>query len=286
MSSLSQANALHAFQGMLFSTTSSEELLRSLDTFDAREDDVFLVSYPKSGTHWVAEIIENIPSAKITLTSPIELGDISKLEELKMYSKRRVIPTHLSYNLLPLNVKQKQCKMIYVVRNPKDTAVSLFHYYRDNPCLPSVETWAAFLELFLQGDVVYGSWFDHVLSWEEHKNDKNVLIIFYEEMKKDLSENIKKITTFLDTNLSDSDISKIVEKVSFNKMKTNAVKEKCDTSHTICALTSNRSLVFRKGVVGDWINYFTPRQKKAFDELFTEKMKHSKLALHLVDYSM
>lgn len=40
------------------------------------------------------------------------------------------------------------------------------------------------------------------------------------------------------------------------------------------------------GVVGDWINYFTPRQKKAFDELFTEKMKHSKLALHLVDYSM
>lgn len=32
--------------------------------------------------------------------------------------------------------------------------------------------------------VVYGSWFDHVLSWEEHKNDENILIIFYEEMKK------------------------------------------------------------------------------------------------------
>lgn len=32
--------------------------------------------------------------------------------------------------------------------------------------------------------VVYGSWFDHVLSWEEHKNTKNILIISYEEMKK------------------------------------------------------------------------------------------------------
>ena len=32
--------------------------------------------------------------------------------------------------------------------------------------------------------VVYGSWFDHVLSWEEHKNAKNIFIISYEEMKK------------------------------------------------------------------------------------------------------
>ncbi|XP_062051508.1 sulfotransferase 6B1-like [Lepus europaeus] len=285
MSSQRLPRELHTFQGTLLPTTASKELLNSLGSFDARGDDVFLVSYPKSGTHWVAEIIENIPSARITLTPPIELGDISRLEELNMYSGRRVIPTHLSYNLLPLDVKQKQCKIIYIVRNPKDTAVSLFHYYRDNPHLPSVETWATFLELFLQGDVVYGSWFDHVLSWEEHKNDKNVLIIFYEEMKKDLPKNIKKITTFLGINVSDSDINKIAWKASFSEMKTNAVKENCDPNHTICALTSNRSLVFRKGVVGDWLNYFTPRQKKAFDALFTEKMKHSELARRLQEYS-
>lgn len=43
-------------------------------------------------------------------------------------------------------------QIVYIVRNPKDTAVSLFHYYKDNPNLPSPETWAAFLELFLKGD--------------------------------------------------------------------------------------------------------------------------------------
>lgn len=63
------------------------------------------------GTHWVAEVIENIPGAGITLTYPIEWGDISKLEELKTVAKRRVIPTHLSYEMTPVSVKQKKCKV-------------------------------------------------------------------------------------------------------------------------------------------------------------------------------
>ncbi|KAB0346476.1 hypothetical protein FD754_011333 [Muntiacus muntjak] len=291
MSSKSQSSVLHKFKGVIFSTMSSEELLNSLDSFEAREDDVFLVSYPKSGTHWIAKVIENIPNARLTLTPPIELGDISKFEELKTYCERRVIPTHLSYSMLPMNIKQKQCKemlclgIIYIVRNPKDTAVSFFHYYRDNPNLPSIETWHEFFDLFLKGDVVYGSWFDHVLSWEEHKNAKNILIISYEEMKKDPSKNIKKITTFLGLNVTDSEINQIAWKTSFTEMKNNTAKENCDPNHTICALTSNRNLVFRKGAVGDWINYFTSKQKRVFDELFTEKMKHSELAKHFGDYS-
>ncbi|XP_028388875.1 sulfotransferase 6B1-like [Phyllostomus discolor] len=285
MSSQNQSSVLHKFKDILFSTMSSEELLSSMDSFNAREDDVFLVSYPKSGTHWIAKVIENIPNAEITLTSPIELGDISKFEELKMCCKRRVIPTHLSYNMLPVDIKQKQCKVNYIVRNPKDTAVSLFHYYRENPNLPGIESWAAFLELFLRGDVVYGSWFDHILTWEDHKNDENILFIFYEEMKKDPSKSIKKITTFLGINVSEREINQIACKSSFREMKNDAAKENCDANKTICALTSNRSLVFRKGAVGDWINYFTSKQKIVFDELFAERMKHSELARHFEDYS-
>lgn len=42
--------------------------------------------------------------------------------------------------------------MIYISRNPKDTAVSMYHYYRENPHLPTVDTWTAFFDLFLEGD--------------------------------------------------------------------------------------------------------------------------------------
>lgn len=78
---------------------------------------MFFVSFLCQGTHWIAEVIGNIPNARMSLTSPIELGDISKFDELKMNSKRRVIPTHLSYNMLPVNIKQKQCKVSSVVKN-------------------------------------------------------------------------------------------------------------------------------------------------------------------------
>uniref|UniRef100_A0A8C3TS54 Sulfotransferase n=1 Tax=Catharus ustulatus TaxID=91951 RepID=A0A8C3TS54_CATUS len=152
MSNSGEAELLHTFKGIPFTTRSSPELLESLDTFDAREDDVLLVSYPKSGTHWLAGVITKLYNTQVTITSPIEFGDISRLEELDKLSSKRIIPTHLDYNMLPPNFKSKKCKMIYISRNPKDTAVSMFHYYRDNPNLPTVDTWPAFFDLFLKGN--------------------------------------------------------------------------------------------------------------------------------------
>lgn len=90
MSSRNQSSILHKFKEILFSTMSSEELLNSLDSFSAREDDVFLVSYPKSGTHWIAKVIENIPNADITLTSPIELGDILNWKSSKRIAREEL----------------------------------------------------------------------------------------------------------------------------------------------------------------------------------------------------
>ncbi|KAK6487999.1 sulfotransferase 6B1-like isoform X1 [Huso huso] len=155
-----QTELIHTFNGIPFSTRVSKELLQSLDTYEAREDDVLLVSYPKSGTHWLTEIMKNLYHShnedngvsKVTLTSPLEFGDLSKFDELRNLPNKRLIPTHLNYEMIPVQFKTKKCKMIYVIRNPKDTAVSLYHYYKQNPNLPKIEKWSSFLEMFLKGE--------------------------------------------------------------------------------------------------------------------------------------
>ncbi|XP_054845044.1 sulfotransferase 6B1-like isoform X2 [Eublepharis macularius] len=266
MSAPNEEDLIHTFNGIAFTTRSSPELLSSLATFDARDDDVLLVSYPKS----------------VALTSPIEFGDLSRLEQLDHLSCKRIIPTHLDANMLPPTFKLKQCKAIYILRNPKDIAVSMYHYYKENPNLPTIETWSEFLEMFLKGDVVCGSWFDHILSWEEYTTDKNTLFLFYEDMKKDLPKVVKQVSSFLGVNTSESGINEICAKCSFSEMKTNTEKENYDPNQTVCALTSNRRLIFRKGAVGDWKNYFTSKQDRVFEETFAKKMKCSKVAKHLV----
>nr|XP_056703504.1 sulfotransferase 6B1-like [Euleptes europaea] len=282
MSAPDEEDLIHTFNGIAFTTRSSPELLRSLATFEARNDDVLLVSYPKSGTHWLAEIILHLYASKVAITSPIEFGDLSKLEQLDHLSCKRIIPTHLDCNMLPPTFKLKQCKAIYILRNPKDIAVSMYHYYRENPNLPTIDSWLEFLEMFLKGDVVCGSWFDHVLSWEENTTDKNTLFLFYEDMKKDLPKVVKKVSTFLGVNASESGINEICAKSSFSEMKTNTEKENYNPNQTVCALTSNRRLIFRKGAVGDWKNHFTPKQNRMFEETFAKKMKSSKVAEHIV----
>ncbi|XP_048355495.1 sulfotransferase 6B1-like [Sphaerodactylus townsendi] len=282
MSSPDEEDLIHTFNGIAFTTRSSPELLRSLATFEARDDDILLVSYPKSGTHWLAEIITHLYTSKVTITSPIEFGDLSKLEQLEHLSCKRIMPTHLDGHMLPPTFRLKQCKAIYILRNPKDIAVSMYHYYRENPNLPTIDSWPEFLEMFLKGDVVCGSWFDHILSWEKNTADRNTLFLFYEDMKKDLPKVVKKVSTFLGVNASESRIKEICTKSSFSEMKTNTEKENYDPNRTVCALTSNRRLIFRKGAVGDWKNHFTPKQNRMFEEMFAEKMKTSKVAKHIV----
>ena len=124
----------------------------------------------------------------------------------------------------------------------------------------------------MNGTVEYGLWFDHVLEWWKHRDAENVLFLKYEDMKKDHRGAVKKIAEFMGYDLKEEIIDTIVEKSTFQNMKANLVSaeieklRKPDAPH-----------FFRKGVVGDWRNHFTPEQNAEFDAVYAEKMKGSGL---------
>ncbi|XP_064124658.1 sulfotransferase 1C4 isoform X2 [Loxodonta africana] len=165
--------------------------------FQAKPDDLLIATYPKAGTTWTEEIvdlIQNKGDAEKSKRAPthiripfIELiipGMESGLEQANAMLSPRTLKTHLPIDLVPPSFLEKNCKIIYVARNPKDSMVSYYHFQRMNKGLPDPGTWEEYFESFLAGKVCWGSWYDHVKGWWEAKDQYRILYLFYEDMKK------------------------------------------------------------------------------------------------------
>uniref|UniRef100_A0A8C6UH34 Sulfotransferase n=1 Tax=Neogobius melanostomus TaxID=47308 RepID=A0A8C6UH34_9GOBI len=253
--------------------------------FNPHPSDLLIATYPKAGTTWTQEIVDLLlhngdseackraptpvrsPFLEIFSPKPIPSG----LDLLEKMDPPRMIKTHLPFHLVPLGFWENKCKTIYVARNAKDNMVSYFHFDRMNQTQPEPGPWECYVNKFMQGELGWGSWYDHVKGYWVEKEERNILYLFYEEMKENPRREVERIMRYLDLSLSDDVISRIVELTSFKSMKENPMSNySCVPApvfdHTI-------SPFMRKGEVGDWRNYFSPEQSKMFDEDYKEKMK-------------
>ncbi|XP_075452662.1 sulfotransferase 6B1-like isoform X2 [Ascaphus truei] len=161
---MSPDKLLFTYNGVLFpSTICNAETFEALGScFESREDDVMLVAYPKCGSNWTLQLLYDMVYSIHDKEPPgiipmLEFGAPDKFERLKQESSPRVLTTHLFYDNLPKTVFDKKVKMLVVFRNPKDTAVSLFHFYTNNPVLPTYSSWDTFFQDFMSGKVQYTS---------------------------------------------------------------------------------------------------------------------------------
>ena len=90
----------------------------------------------------------------------------------------------------------------------------------------------------------HGSWFDYTDSWWQLRQDENVLIVFYENMKLDLDAEVNKICSFLDKPLPLDMRTRIVEHCQFESMKRNPMTNHLD----VYSINSKVSPLLRKGL--------------------------------------
>ncbi|XP_071943773.1 sulfotransferase 1B1-like [Antedon mediterranea] len=172
------------------------------------------------------------------------------------------------------NVVTPSYPIIYVTRNPKDVAVSYFHFHTYNRSLPKYTDWNLFYEDYKEENVCYGSWFQHNLFWWKRRHLPNVLFLKYEDIKKDPKIATVKVAEFMGYKLSDDVIDKIVEKSSFKSMKTcsHRVHPPPEKLFPIDMHVYKDTSFFRKGVIDDWKNYFTDAQNEEYDKICKEKL--------------
>ncbi len=153
----------------------------------------------------------------------------------------------------------------------QDNLVSFYHFYRAIKFFNFAGgIWDQFFTLYKEKRLVHGDWFDMNLSWWNQRNDPKILVIFYEDMKKDIHAEIRKISDFIGHPVSDETLEKIVEHTSFDQMKQNKMVNHEDVASK--HFDPKASKFMRKGQVGDWVNYFTPEQTEFVDKQLKEKL--------------
>ncbi|XP_047649212.1 sulfotransferase 2A1 isoform X2 [Phacochoerus africanus] len=197
------------------------------------------------------------------------LESISGYENLKNKEGPRLISSHLPIQLFPKAFFKSKAKMIYVIRNPRDIIVSGYFFWKSTNLFKRPESLEQYFEWFTQGNVPYGSWFDHIRGWLPMRDKENVLILSYEELKRDTRSAVEKICQFLGKKLEPEELSSVVENSSFQVMKENNMS---NFSLLKGLHLEDTGCLLRKGIPGDWKNYFTVAQAEAFDKLFQEKM--------------
>ncbi|XP_066248129.1 luciferin sulfotransferase-like [Euwallacea similis] len=300
-----------------------------------RKDDVWLVSYPRTGSTWCQEMIwliqnnldfQTARTALQQLRAPliecsvimVEYVDstssdscnypIPRYQKLHMpldllpssmdsfkdqldYLFRdsvsfvedlpspRCIKSHLAVELLPEEIFTVKPKMVYTMRNPKDLCVSYFFHL--NLVHKVAVDFDTFCELFLNDALPIGSVFHHYFGFWNRRNDPNVLVLRYEEMKASTPQTVRTIAKFLGKSLTDENVDAVCEFLSFQNMRENKA---CNLQVLV---DNNRGDEFyqksgkhfiRKGIVGDYKNYMSSEMIERFDRWIEESTRGTDLA--------
>ncbi|XP_077577966.1 sulfotransferase family 2, cytosolic sulfotransferase 3 isoform X2 [Stigmatopora nigra] len=263
----------------------SEESLEYAQHFSVEDTDVFAVTYPKSGTTWMQEILPLVLSeGDLTPIQTIPNWDrVPWLEEKRLkevvhkLSSPRALVTHFPFRLMPQSFFSSKAKVIYVMRNPKDVLVSSYYFHQMAAFLEDPGTWEEFIDKFLEGRVMFGKWTDHVKSWKHTDLGDRIMYLTYEQMIQDLPAALRLIANFLGKKLSEEVIKKIADHCSFKSMKGNMMSNFSLVPKMY--MDPDKSQFLRKGIVGDWKKHFSSEQLAHFSSTIYKEMEGENFTL-------
>ena len=247
--------------------TGSQPAGRNLTVFD---DDVFIVSYPRSGNTWTRFLIGNL----LYQDDPITFSNIeSRIPEIYFN------PDHVMRALpRPRILKSHDCfqprykRVIYIVRDPRDVCVSNYHHNLKAGNIPDNYPMDEFVPRFLRADfdTQFGSWADNVGSWlamREHQT--GFLLLRYEDMKRDAIGELAKVANFLhqfsfrDVEATPERLARAVELSTPERMRELERREAKDWAVT--KSTRQDKPFVRSAVAGGWKATLSPNSVRLLE---------------------
>ncbi len=184
-------------------------------------DDTFLVSYPRSGNTWTRFLIANLvyPNKNISFVNIEKLIPDTASQSnrvLKRTPRPRIIKTHQYFD-------HRYPKIIYIVRDPRDIALSYYHFQRKYLQIQDDYPLERYVEDFVSGRLIsadWGTWAENVASWiftRGHRRE--FLLLRYEDMIKDTSVELARIAVFLGMEPAPASLRRAIELSSAERMR-------------------------------------------------------------------
>jgi aryl sulfotransferase len=256
---------------------------------------VIIATYAKSGTTWVQQIVGQLifdgdPAVETANLSPwVDLRvppKQVKLPEIEAQQHRRFLKTHLPVDAL---VFSPRAKYLYIGRDGRDVMWSMHNHHRnanagffaainDTPgrvgpelphCDPDIR---AYFRTWLENDgAPFWPYWDNVRSWWSIRDLPNVMLVHFENLKRDLAGEMRRIAAFLEIDVSEAKWPAIVEHCSFDWMKAHAGQ----TVPLGGAFWDGGGATFiNKGVNGRWRDTLTPKDIVDYERTALVELGH------------
>ncbi|KAM6567967.1 hypothetical protein CsatA_027095 [Cannabis sativa] len=309
-------DGLVLYQNCWFPSNILPNVITFQKQFEAKDEDIILASFPKSGCTWLKALLFSIlnrnkhdhynksihqqcpaPSSRgnqhlLTTTTPhllvpsFEFTIYANPEMMHELSTRspspRSMSTHIPYAFLPDSIKHcSKSRIVYVSRNPLDVIVSLWHFANGH-AERRLHDWSIeyFVDMFCGGDINFGPYWDHVLGfWKESlERPEKVLFLKYEDLKKDSVGQLKKIAKFVGLPFSQEEENDGVVEQILEMCSLSKLKNLDVNKYGEVRPNVHNKIFFRKGQVGDWINHLTPSMVERVNMIIKQKFSGSGLS--------
>jgi hypothetical protein len=230
---------------------------------ETKPQDIFIAGFPKSGNTWMQNLLTSMLLESTTNISPKLVSEIVPDVHAKDFYKRFYSRMFFKTHHLP-NPKYK--KVIHLIRDGRDVLVSYHHYGKLNK-----KKGFSYEEMVLKGEGMWPClWHEHAQAWLNNPYKAEILTIRYEDLINDTQNEMKKVATFSDIEISTKMLKIICEYNSLKNLRNKVEKSGWDYDKRF---GEDSKEFFRKGVIGDYKNEMDEKLVKHFNTYSDEILK-------------
>jgi hypothetical protein len=218
-----------------------------------REDDRFLVSYPKSGNTWMRFLLARLIAEDVGFESiERQVPDIYRHKEtwLSKLASPRILKSHEYFD-------PRYPKVIYVVRDPRDVVLSYYHHQQKFRQEHGASDISDFVAAFLSGKLDrFGTWVQNVGSWlGACSENSDFLLLRYEDLKSDTLAQLTRAASHFGIEASPETIAESVRYCEFERMR--QMEQRHGQQWKVLKETRQDLAFVRSGKVGAWRSILT-----------------------------